>query len=124
MLDAGWSSYRTMLKYKSDDAGVWFKEVNESYSTQECSCCHARTGPKGREDLKIRAWKCGTCGTEHNRDTNAARNIKQRGLLWLEQQFSIADSSAKGAAAEVNEVGPSSLPAPGHGRPVVGISGL
>lgn len=35
VLDAGWSACRTMLKYKCDDAGVWFKEVNESYSTQE-----------------------------------------------------------------------------------------
>ncbi|MCC5611208.1 transposase, partial [Nostoc sp. CHAB 5834] len=37
VLDAGWSAFRTMLKYKSDDAGVWFKEVDEKFSTQECS---------------------------------------------------------------------------------------
>ena len=34
VLDSGWSTFRTMLQYKCDDAGVWFKEVNESYSTQ------------------------------------------------------------------------------------------
>jgi len=33
VLDAGWSAYRAMLQYKCHSAGVWFKEVNESYST-------------------------------------------------------------------------------------------
>ena len=33
VLDAGWSTFRTMLQYKSDDAGVWFEEVGEAYST-------------------------------------------------------------------------------------------
>jgi putative transposase len=42
MLDAGWSMFRTQLQYKGDNAGVWVKEVNEGYSTQECSCCHER----------------------------------------------------------------------------------
>jgi len=31
--DAGWSTFRTMLRYKCDDAGVWFEEVNEAFST-------------------------------------------------------------------------------------------
>jgi putative transposase len=34
VLDTGWSTFRTMLKYKSDDAGAWFEEINEAYSTQ------------------------------------------------------------------------------------------
>src|SRR6185369_26197 len=36
VLDAGWSALRTMLRYKCDDAGVWFEEVDEAYSTQTC----------------------------------------------------------------------------------------
>ena len=43
--DAGWSTFRTMLMDKSYSAGVTFREVNESYSTQKCSSCHARTEP-------------------------------------------------------------------------------
>jgi putative transposase len=52
--DAGWSSFRIMLQYKGDHAGVWFEEVDERYSTQTCSCCNRRTGPKGRAGLGIR----------------------------------------------------------------------
>lgn len=76
VLDAGWSAFRTMLKYKCDDAGVWFEEVNEAYSTQTCSCCGSRqNSPKGRAGLRIREWTCGECGITHDRDINAAMNI-------------------------------------------------
>jgi IS605 OrfB family transposase len=79
VLDAGWSAFRTMLQYKCDVAGVWFDEVNEAYSTQTCSCCKKRTGPKGREDLGIREWSCSECGTTHHRDVNAAINLLAAG---------------------------------------------
>lgn len=84
VLDAGWSTFRTMLSYKCDDAGVWFDEVNESFSTQDCSVCLARSGPKGLKDLGIREWTCPYCGTIHDRDRNAANNILRRGRATLE----------------------------------------
>lgn len=76
VLDAGWSAFRTMLQYKCDDAGAWFDEVNEAYSTQTCSTCGARpeSRPKGIAGLGIREWTC-ACGAMHDRDINAARNI-------------------------------------------------
>ena len=85
VLDAGWSAFRTMLQYKCDRAGVWFDEVNEAYSTQTCSCCNKRTGPKGLEGLGSRItdptkeWICSECGTGHQRDVNAAKNILAAG---------------------------------------------
>ena len=122
VLDAGWSAYRTMLKYKCDDAGVWFKEVDERFSTQECSVCHARTGPKGREGLSVRAWTCSVCGAEHDRDVNAARNIRDRGLAWLENEFSKAAEARADDTALNESAGPCpSALAPGHGRPAGGI---
>ena len=97
VLDAGWSAFRTMLKYKCDHAAVWFDEVNESYSTQECCVCHTRTGPKGLADLAVRQWSCSACGTQHDRDTNAARNILARGLVLMELS-SAGDAKAVEAA--------------------------
>ncbi|MFM0553585.1 transposase [Paraburkholderia sediminicola] len=83
VLDAGWSLFRTMLQYKSDCAGVWFDEVNEAYTTQTCSCCKRRTGPKGLQDLGIREWACLECGAYHHRDINAAVNILAAGRRRL-----------------------------------------
>lgn len=103
VLDAGWSAARTMLRYKCDDAGVWFKEVNESYSTQECSSCGARTGLNG---LGERTWTCSVCLTHHDRDLNSAKVIKARGLVWLEAEFEnaiTATREAKAGEAVVNK---------------------
>lgn len=83
VLDAGWSQFRTMLRYKCDSAGAWFDEVNEAFSTQDCSACFARSGPKGLKDLGIREWTCSECGTHHDRDVNAAGNILRRGHATL-----------------------------------------
>ena len=79
VLDAGWSAFRTMLLYKCDAAGVWFAEVDEAFSTQTCSVCNSRAGPKGRKDLGIRGWLCPVCETVHDRDVNAAHNILAAG---------------------------------------------
>ena len=76
VLDAGWGQLKAMLKYKSDHAGIVFKEVNEAYTTQTCSCCGALpdSRPRGITGLGIREWTC-ECGVTHDRDVNAARNI-------------------------------------------------
>ena len=84
-LDAGWASLKTMLEYKSHQAGIVFEVVNESYTTQTCSCCGAipASSPKGRAGLRIREWVCSDCGAVHDRDVNAAKNILARGLARL-----------------------------------------
>lgn len=76
VLDAGFSAFKTMLKYKCQQAGVLFEEVNEAYTTQTCSCCGSRrSSPKGMTGLGIREWQCMECGTLHDRDVNSALNI-------------------------------------------------
>ncbi len=79
--DAAWSTFRTMLRYKCENAKVLFKIVNEKYSTQVCSCCSCigDSSPKGRAGLGIREWSCVYCGTVHDRDINAANNILATG---------------------------------------------
>lgn len=80
--DAGWAAFKTMLAYKSHQAGVVFEVVNEAYSTQTCSQCGSIEGPKGVAGLGIRRWQC-SCGVEHDRDVNAAKNIARAGLRTL-----------------------------------------
>ncbi|MCU4439272.1 transposase [Acinetobacter lwoffii] len=77
VLDTGFSALKTMLKYKCENASVLFEEVNESYTTQICSCCKqiSSSSPKGRVDLGMREWTCQNCGTAWQRDLNSALNI-------------------------------------------------
>ena len=89
-LDAGWASLKTMLEYKSHQAGVVFEVVSESYTTQTCSCCGSipASSPKGRAGLRIREWTCSDCGAVHDRDVNAARNILAAGHRRLAEGIS------------------------------------
>ncbi|MFV5524217.1 transposase [Acinetobacter variabilis] len=77
VLDTGFSKLKTMLKYKCENEGVMFEEVNEAYTTQICSCCKqiSSSSPQGRVDLGIREWTCQSCGTVWQRDLNSALNI-------------------------------------------------
>ncbi len=81
--DAGWFEIKRQLDYKCKHAGCHYLEVNESYTTQTCSCCGSRqNSPKGRANLGIREWRC-ECGVTHDRDVNAAKNILALGLERL-----------------------------------------
>ena len=75
VLDAGWSSLKTMLEYKSRQAGIVYREVNEAHTTVSCSGCGSASGPRGLEGFRVREWECVECGARHDRDVNAARNI-------------------------------------------------
>lgn len=81
--DAGWSKFRTMLRYKCENAGVLLEEVDEAFSTQTCSVCAAHSGPKGIAGLGIREWVCSACGAKHDRDVNSAKVILARGHARL-----------------------------------------
>lgn len=76
--DAAWTTFRTMLAYKSIGNGASYAEVDEAFTTQTCSGCGSIAGPKGRAGLNERVWKCG-CGAVHDRDVNAAQNILRLG---------------------------------------------
>lgn len=82
VLDAGWSGLRRMLSYKSIRNGGSMLEVSEHLTTQTCSECGAlpTSRPKGIAGLSNRMWCCDDCGTVHDRDVNAARNILAIGL--------------------------------------------
>ena len=73
--DCGWSMFLNMLEYKCDNLvkiDKWFA------SSQTCSeCGHKEEKVK---NLKVREWTCPICGTHHDRDLNAAKNIEREGL--------------------------------------------
>ena len=69
-----------MIAYKCLAGGKKFKRVTSKYSTQDCSVCGCRTGPKGLRDLGVRKWLCSVCRTLHDRDFNAAMNELLSGL--------------------------------------------
>lgn len=84
-LDAGWSIFKRMLSYKAIRHGGSVLEVSERFSSQVCSACGSMppSRPQGIADLGKRVWRCDDCGTDHCRDTNAARNIRRVGLDTL-----------------------------------------
>jgi putative transposase len=75
LYDAGHAQLKTMLVYKAIRHGMVCQVVSEKFSTVTCSVCFARSGPRGVKQLGVREWKCSECGSNHNRDVNAARNI-------------------------------------------------
>ncbi|MER6754997.1 RNA-guided endonuclease TnpB family protein [Micromonospora echinofusca] len=75
--DAAWRQFRTLLEYKADWHGRNLVVVDRWFpSSKLCSACGALAE---RMPLNMRSWTC-RCGTVHDRDVNAARNILAEGL--------------------------------------------
>lgn len=84
--DAAIGEFYRQLKYKCDWYGVNYVEVGRFEPTSKtCSVCGWKY-----KDLKLqqRSWVCTECGTHHDRDMNAAINIREFGLkaLLLERE--------------------------------------
>ncbi|MGQ4360866.1 RNA-guided endonuclease InsQ/TnpB family protein [Streptomyces sp. SAS_272] len=72
--DAGWSQFVAMLEYKAVRYGRTLVKIGRFEPTsQTCSACGVKDGPK---PLHIREWTCTACGRVHDRDHNAAKNVK------------------------------------------------
>ncbi|EFC4873698.1 transposase, partial [Escherichia coli] len=70
--------------------------------SKRCSCC-GFTMQKMPPD--VRKWPCPECGTDHDRDINAARNIKAAGLAVLAHGEPVNPESHKAAQVRLREVG-------------------
>ena len=76
--DVGWSMFINMLEYKAERYGKQIIKIDQWFpSSQICSHCQHKDGKK---PLNIREWKCSNCHTKHDRDVNAAINIRNKGL--------------------------------------------
>lgn len=79
--DAGWGEFVHQLAYKAEWAGRSLVAIDQWFpSSKRCSDCgHTLTSLP----LSVRKWVCPECGTHHDRDQNAAINIKAAGLAVL-----------------------------------------
>ena len=81
-MDNGYGMFRDMLEYKMAERGKLFVKVDRWFpSSQLCSCCGEKN--PAVKDLKVRDWICPDCGAHHDRDINAAVNIRNEGLRML-----------------------------------------
>ena len=80
--DVSWSRFVDMLDYKAKLYGKIIIKIPSNYpSSQLCSTCgYQNTETK---KLSIRSWVCPNCGSVHDRDINAAKNILREGLEIL-----------------------------------------
>jgi putative transposase len=75
--DAGWAQLVRCIEEKAARYGRTFVKIGRFEPTSRvCSACGVNDGPK---PLGVRAWVCAACGTVHDRDVNAAKNILAAG---------------------------------------------
>jgi putative transposase len=102
--DASFGEFRRQLSYKAENAGTKIIVAERFFpSSKMCSECGAKTK---RLPLSIRSWTCGECGTRHDRDLNAAINLKR-----------YAESSAVSACGEFSASATTVKP-PSAGQPL------
>lgn len=83
--DVSWSQFLTMLEYKALKEGRRFIKVDPRYTTQTCSCCGHIMSGSTKIERGVKKWDCPECGTHHNRDHNAAKNVLEKGLELVRQ---------------------------------------
>ena len=91
--DLGWCYFVNRLKAKAEEQGKIIIEANTWFaSSKTCNICGY-----ANKDLEIsdRSWICPRCGTEHNRDENAAKNLKDVALMTIFTEGSLGSAAAR-----------------------------
>ena len=79
--------FRDFVKYKLEREGKHFVKIDKMFpSSKLCHVCHYKNT---KLTLKDRDWTCPHCNTHHDRDYNAAINIKQEGLRLLSEHYNL-----------------------------------
>lgn len=81
--DNGFGMFRTFLAYKMQDRGKAFHKIDKWFPSSKtcstCGCYHSEIV----NSLTVREWTCPDCSSVHNRDINAAINIRNKGILEI-----------------------------------------
>ncbi|MEG3905293.1 RNA-guided endonuclease TnpB family protein [Microcoleus sp. B4-C5] len=100
--DVGWGMFCTMLKYKSESEGKQYVEIDRWFPSSKT--CHVCLNRVDNLTLDVRAWSCQRCGTHHDRDVNAAINIRNEALRIL-----ALGTSASACGEDVSRSGKTSV---------------
>ncbi len=74
----GWGMFMTMLKYKAEQEGKVYQEVDRFFPSSKT--CHVCLNQVESLPLDVRTWTCENCQTTHDRDVNASINLRNEGL--------------------------------------------
>ena len=84
--DVGWGTFTNFLAYKLERRGAKFVEIDRWFpSSKLCSNCFYQIGEM---PLDVREWTCPHCNTHHDRDANAATNIRAEGIRMIKAEGS------------------------------------
>lgn len=80
--DYGFAEFENILRYVGRQTGTQMIKVDKFYpSSQLCHDCGYQN--KEVKNIRVSEWTCPSCGSHHDRDRNAARNILSEGLRLL-----------------------------------------
>jgi len=82
--DASWHALITKLDYKAREQGKHLVKIDPWFASSKT--CHVCQHKMDAMPLSVRSWECPACQTQHDRDINAALNIKQQGIIQLKAE--------------------------------------
>ena len=92
--NCSWGKFVNFLDYKLSQEGKLLVEIDRFFpSSKTCSNCHYKID---RLPLDIRNWTCPSCQTHHDRDENAAVNIRAEGIRILQTSLGTSDAAKGG----------------------------
>jgi putative transposase len=98
--DAGFGMLLNFIGYKLEREGGKLIQVDRFFpSTKLCNCCKFKNNSL---NLSMREWVCPSCQTQHDRDENAAKNIREEGLRILSNTVGHTEFQACGETVRLD----------------------